>query len=65
MADGWQSVRLEEGLWDRAGELEALRLDVVRSADRAEFGGGQAILRHADAWLAGSDARKDGYAAGF
>ncbi len=29
------------------------------------FGGGQAILRLDDAWIAGSDCRKDGQAAGF
>ena len=29
------------------------------------FGGGQAILRLEDAWIAGSDYRKDGQAAGF
>jgi gamma-glutamyltranspeptidase/glutathione hydrolase len=58
-------VRLEEGLWQRAPELAAAGLRVVRSDDRAEFGGGQAILRSGDAWLGGSDARKDGYAAGF
>jgi gamma-glutamyltranspeptidase/glutathione hydrolase len=29
------------------------------------FGGGQAILRLNDVWIAGSDYRKDGQAAGF
>jgi len=29
------------------------------------FGGGQAIIRFSDAWIAGSDRRKDGQAAGF
>lgn len=58
-------VRLEEGLWERAGELEGLGLAVVPSEERAEFGGGQAILRTEDGWLGGSDARKDGYAAGL
>jgi gamma-glutamyltranspeptidase / glutathione hydrolase len=62
---GGDVVRLEEGLWHRAAELEAAGLRVVRSEDRAEFGGGQAILRSGDAWLGGSDARKDGQAAGF
>jgi gamma-glutamyltranspeptidase/glutathione hydrolase len=60
-----RSVRLEEGLWGRADEVAGLGLDVVRSDERSEFGGGQAIVRHGDAWLGGSDARKDGYAAGF
>jgi gamma-glutamyltranspeptidase / glutathione hydrolase len=58
-------VRLEQGLWERSAELEEAGLHVVRSEDRAEFGGGQAILRSGDAWLGGSDARKDGQAAGF
>jgi gamma-glutamyltranspeptidase / glutathione hydrolase len=59
------AVRLEEGLWERAGELEGLGLDVVRSSERVEFGGGQAILVEGDVLVGGSDARKDGYAAGF
>ncbi|MGH3029623.1 MAG: gamma-glutamyltransferase family protein [Gaiellaceae bacterium] len=59
------AVRLEEGLWERAGELEAAGLEVVRSEERSEFGGGQAILADGDVLLGGSDARKDGYAAGF
>jgi len=29
------------------------------------FGGGQAILRLGDTWIAGSDHRKDGMAAGY
>jgi gamma-glutamyltranspeptidase / glutathione hydrolase len=58
-------VRLEHGLWERTAELEDAGFRVVRSEDRAEFGGGQAILRSGDAWLGGSDARKDGQAAGF
>ena len=60
-----KAVRLEEGLWEQAPELEALGLGVIRSEGRAEFGGGQAILREGDVWLGGSDARKDGYAAGL
>ena len=38
-------VLLEEGLWERAGEVEALGLRPVPSADHGRFGGGQAILR--------------------
>jgi gamma-glutamyltranspeptidase/glutathione hydrolase len=59
------TVRLEEGLWERFGELEGLGLEVVPSRERSEFGGGQAILVDGDLLLGGSDARKDGYAAGF
>jgi gamma-glutamyltranspeptidase / glutathione hydrolase len=59
------AVRLEEGLWERAGELEALGLRVETATGRSEFGGGQAILVDGDTLVGGSDARKDGYAAGF
>ncbi|MGH3015524.1 MAG: gamma-glutamyltransferase family protein [Gaiellaceae bacterium] len=58
-------VLLEEGLWERAGELEALGLRPVASRDRSRFGGGQAILVEGDVLVGGSDGRKDGYAAGF
>jgi gamma-glutamyltranspeptidase/glutathione hydrolase len=59
------AVLLEEGLWERADELAAVGLRPVPSQDRRPFGGGQAILVEGDALVAGSDARKDGYAAGF
>jgi len=59
------SVILEEGLWERSGEIEALGLEAVLSADTHEFGGGQAILVEGDVLVGGSDPRKDGYAAGF
>jgi len=58
-------VRLEEGLWDRAAELEALGLRIERDPDLWRFGGGQAILLQGEALVGGSDPRKDGYAAGF
>ena len=58
-------IHLEEGLWDRAGELEQLGYEVVRNDDLSGFGGGQAILVDGETLLGGSDARKDGYAAGF
>ncbi len=59
------TVRLEKGAWKRAPEIAALGLEPVKSEDRAEFGGGQAILVEGDALVGGSDGRKDGYAAGF
>lgn len=59
------SVLLEQGLWDRAAEVEALGLRSVRSADHSRFGGGQAILRMEGRLVGGSDRRKDGRAAGF
>jgi gamma-glutamyltranspeptidase/glutathione hydrolase len=58
-------VLLEEGLWERAGELEGLGLRPVPSGERSRFGGGQAILAAGDVLVGGSDGRKDGYAAGF
>jgi gamma-glutamyltranspeptidase / glutathione hydrolase len=57
-------VLLEEGLWERAGEIEALGLRPVPSRDHSLFGGGQAILRSDAGWVGGSDRRKDGRAAG-
>ena len=53
---------LEEGLWDAAGELDGLGLEIVRERNTFEFGGGQAIMVDGDALLGGSDPRKDGYA---
>jgi gamma-glutamyltranspeptidase/glutathione hydrolase len=58
-------VHLEEGLWPRAPELERGGNVVVLDDDPFGFGGGQAILLEGDALMGGSDARKDGYAAGF
>jgi gamma-glutamyltranspeptidase / glutathione hydrolase len=58
-------VRLEEGLWGRAGELEQLGHQVLYDEDVFGFGGGQAIVVSGDSLLGGSDPRKDGYAAGF
>ena len=43
----------------------SLGYQVVRNDDVSGFGGGQAILVDGEALLGGSDARKDGYAAGF
>lgn len=58
------AVHLEEGLWERAGELEGLGFKVVKSRE-PDFGGAQAIVVQGEALLGGSDPRKDGYAAGF
>jgi gamma-glutamyltranspeptidase/glutathione hydrolase len=57
-------VRLEAGLWDRAGELAAAGYEVMCD-DAPNFGAGQLILATEDRLLAGSDARRDGFAAGF
>jgi gamma-glutamyltranspeptidase/glutathione hydrolase len=58
-------VHLEPGLWDQADSLRPLGLEPVQSNDVTPFGGGQAIFVHGDALVGGSDARKDGYAAGL
>jgi gamma-glutamyltranspeptidase/glutathione hydrolase len=58
-------VLLEEGLWERAGEVEALGLHPLFGTDRTRFGGGQAILRQDGVLVGGSDRRKDGCAAGL
>jgi gamma-glutamyltranspeptidase / glutathione hydrolase len=59
------AVLLEHGLWERAGEVAAAGLEPVASEERAPFGGGQAIIVRDEILVGGSDARKDGYAAGF
>jgi gamma-glutamyltranspeptidase/glutathione hydrolase len=62
--DGNGSVHLEPGLWGEIEGLRALGHDVLRASAQHTFGVGQAILRHADAWIAGSDGRGDGLAVG-
>jgi gamma-glutamyltranspeptidase/glutathione hydrolase len=59
------SIFLEEGMWDRAPELERAGYEVVLDRDTISFGGGQAILRTENGLVGGSDRRKDGYAAGL
>lgn len=59
------AVRLEEGLWERAGELADSGYEVILDDDRAGFGGGQLIDLRDGRLLGGSDRRKDGFAAGF
>jgi gamma-glutamyltranspeptidase/glutathione hydrolase len=58
-------VRLEEGLWTEAQDLERAGHRVVCDPDTVGFGGGQVILVEDGALLGGSDPRKDGHAAGF
>jgi len=58
-------VELEPGLWDTEEQLRALGHDVRRASVPHPFGVGQAIVRHGDALIGGSDGRGDGYAAGF
>jgi gamma-glutamyltranspeptidase / glutathione hydrolase len=60
-----ETVRLEEGLWDREPDLQRLGYATVRDPDVSAFGGGQAITVSGEALVGGSDPRKDGYAAGF
>jgi gamma-glutamyltranspeptidase/glutathione hydrolase len=62
--DGNQ-VQLEEGLWARADAVEQLGLEPVKEDAVSPFGGGQIILDRDGTLVAGSDPRKDGYAAGF
>ena len=57
------AVCLEEGLWDRADELERAGLRVRLDEDTLGFGGGQAILVSDGVLVGGSDPRKDGYVA--
>lgn len=59
------AVQLEPGLWAAEDGLRALGHDVRRAESPHGFGVGQAILRHRDAWIGGSDGRGDGFAAGF
>ncbi len=58
-------VALENAIPSKVrSELRRLGHVIVRDA-ASVFGGGQAILRIEDSWIAGSDYRKDGQAAGF
>jgi gamma-glutamyltranspeptidase/glutathione hydrolase len=59
------AVYLEEGLWERADELERAGIPTRRDGDTLSFGGGQAILVEDGVLVGGSDPRKDGYAAGL
>jgi gamma-glutamyltranspeptidase/glutathione hydrolase len=58
-------VALEAGLWDQADAVRSLGLTPVRESEVSPFGGGQAIFVADDHLVGGTDARKDGYAAGY
>ncbi|MCZ7589641.1 MAG: gamma-glutamyltransferase [Gaiella sp.] len=60
-----RDVHLEPGLWKFEDRLRELGHDVHRAAVPHLFGVGQAILRHGEALVAGSDGRGDGFAAGL
>ncbi len=62
--DEGKVVELEPGLWHAEEHLLELGHAPARADVQHGFGVGQAILRHGDAWIAGSDGRGDGYAAG-
>ncbi len=58
-------VALENGFSEEiAGELRKMEHKLAHKTSSG-FGGGQVILRIGDSWIAGSDYRKDGQAAGF
>lgn len=60
-----REVFLEPGLWSFEEALADLGHDVRRATVQHPFGVGQAILRHGDALIGGSDGRGDGVAVGL
>ena len=60
-----REVHLEPSLWDQAPMLKRRGFHPVRSNEISRFGGGQVIFVRGDALIGGSDARKDGCAAGI
>ena len=59
------SICLEPDLGHLKPELAARGHQFMAPSSSGLFGGGQIILRNADGYIAGSDPRKDGHAAGF
>jgi gamma-glutamyltranspeptidase/glutathione hydrolase len=60
-----RDVHLEPPLWEHAAAIERIGFRPLRSDDVSNFGGGQAIFVRGDGLIGGSDARKDGCAAGI
>jgi gamma-glutamyltranspeptidase/glutathione hydrolase len=58
-------VSLENGIPSSIGDELRKLGHTLAEGSNSSFGCGQAILRLEDAWIAGSDYRKDGQAAGF
>ncbi|MFX1367818.1 MAG: gamma-glutamyltransferase [Promethearchaeota archaeon] len=58
-------VALEPGLPATTSDSLTKRGHIIVERPEHTFGGGQVILRLQDSWIAGSDHRKDGMAAGF
>ena len=59
------SICLEPDLNHLSAELSARGHGFMTPSSSGLFGGGQIILRSTDGYIAGSDPRKDGHAAGF
>jgi gamma-glutamyltranspeptidase len=59
------SVHLEPPLWHQEQSIVKAGLRPIRSPEISSFGGGQAIFVAGEALIGGSDARKDGLAAGL
>ncbi|MFW9844789.1 MAG: gamma-glutamyltransferase [Candidatus Thorarchaeota archaeon] len=59
------AVGLEKGFPDEIRQRLEKMGHKLHQKPSPGFGGGQAILRLYDSWIAGSDFRKDGHAAGF
>jgi len=53
-------VLIEEGLWERSGELETRGLRTEKSRDVLPFGAGQVILCRDGVLVGGTDPRADG-----
>jgi gamma-glutamyltranspeptidase/glutathione hydrolase len=59
------TVSLEPGMAPAAMKDLHKRGHSLVQDSTSQFGGGQAILRSHDIWIAGSDRRKDGQASGY